>query len=157
MAELIIIQHLLFEERVRFMKKTSLIFKISLLLVAVSQLTIGLIACIPGTSLSQLAKMFYRASVETTPQLEHIGHMFGVYMLVVGVLAVFALRNPVKNISITYAIIILLVLRVIQRVFWANQAIQFFKIPVGWYWAQTIFFLLVAIILFVLSPKEKTE
>jgi hypothetical protein len=139
------------------MKKSSVIFKLALLSVAASQLIIGVIACIPGTSLSKLAEMFYRASLETTPQLEHVAHMFGAYMLVIGVLAVFALCNPAKNIAITHGISILLILRVIQRVIFAKQALQYFEIPVVWYWAQTIFFLAVACILFLLSPKEKNS
>lgn len=139
------------------MKTSSVIFKLALLSVAVSQLIIGVVACIPGMSLSKLAELFYKASLETTPQLEHIVHMFGAYMLVVGVLAVFALLNPAKNIAITYGIIILLVLRVIQRVVFAKQALQHFEIPVGWYWAQTTFFLAVAVVLLLLSPKENSS
>ena len=138
------------------MKTSSIIFKLALLSVAVSQLIIGAIACIPGIPLSRVAETFYRASLATTPQLEHIAHMFGVYMLVVGVLAVFALLDPVKNVAITYGIVILLVLRVIQRVVFVKQALQNFEVPVGWYWVQTIFFLAVACILFSLSPKGKS-
>lgn len=139
------------------MKTSSIIFKLALLSVAVSQLIIGAIACIPGIPLSKVAEMFYKASLATTPQLEHIAHMFGAYMLVIGILAVFALYNPAKNIAITYGISILLILRVIQRVLFAKQALQYFEIPVVWYWSQTIFFLAVACILFLLSPKGKSS
>lgn len=78
-------------------------------------------------------------------------------MLVIGILAVFALCNPVKNIAITYGISILLILRVIQRFFFAQQALQHFEIPVAWYWAQTIFFLATACVLLWLRPKESSS
>ena len=79
--------------------------------------------------------------------------MFGAYMLTVGVLGIFAILNPLKNISIIYGISFLLLLRVIQRLVFAGQAYAVFGISPGYYWGQTICFLTLAILLIVFRPK----
>ncbi len=124
-------------------------------LVGVSHIVIGGIGCIPGISIVKLAAIFYKASVTLNPQLEHIIQMFGIYMLIVGILAIFALRDPVRNKPIIYGIIILLLLRVLQRIAFASQVYTVFSIPSGWYWTQTIFFLAIAIALILLCPKSE--
>ncbi|NOX97450.1 MAG: hypothetical protein GXO98_05240 [Nitrospirae bacterium] len=131
------------------------VFRLVLALVALAHIIIGIVAYIPGVSVENLAKTFYKASVISNPQLEHVTQMFGAYMLVMGILAIFALLNPVKNRAITNGIIILLVLRVLQRLFLAKQTLEIFRIPSGWYWSQTIFFFAIAIALFLLMPKKK--
>lgn len=131
------------------------IFKLVLASVALAHMIIGLVVCIPGMSVENLAKTFYKASVSFSPQLQHVAQMFGAYMLAVGILAIFALLNPVRNKAITNGIIILLSLRVLQRLFFAKQAWEVFQIPSGWYWFQTIFFASIAIALLLLKPKEE--
>ncbi|MFC1704346.1 hypothetical protein ACFL1E_06170 [Candidatus Omnitrophota bacterium] len=128
--------------------------KLVLGLVCVSHLTIGIAGCLPGVPIAKLAALFYKASIELSPQMSHIIQMFGVYMLTMGILALFALGDPVKNRAITHGIIILLTLRVIQRIMFAGQAADVFGIPASWYWAQTAFFGLIALLLLLLRPKE---
>lgn len=134
----------------------NLIFKLVLASVALAHMIIGIVACIPGMSAENLAKTFYKASVSFTPQLQHVAQMFGAYMFVVGILGIFALLNPVKNKAITNGIIILLVLRVLQRLLFAKQAWEIFQIPSGWYWFQTISFFAIATALFLLKPKDES-
>lgn len=135
----------------------NVIFRLVLASVALAHMIIGIVACIPGVSVENLAKMFYKASVSFNPQLQHIAQMFGAYMLAVGILTIFALLNPVKNKAITNGIIILLVFRVLQRLVFAKQAWEIFQIPSGWYWAQTIFFFAIATALFLLRPKGESS
>lgn len=125
-------------------------------LVALSHITLGTAAFVPWVSVETLVKVFYQASVSVTPQLQHIVEMFGVYMFTVGILSIFALWDPVKNKSIINGIIILLVLRVIQRITFADQAWEVFQISSEWYWAQTILFFIIALVLFLLKPKAES-
>ena len=137
------------------MKKKTVIFRLVLASVALAHLIIGITASLPGGSVTEIAQKFYSASINTTPELEHVAQMFGVYMLAIGILAAFAVCNPNRNVAITYGIITLLMLRVLQRIILANDAMRLFHIDTTWYWAQTIFFGIIALTLFVLRPKEE--
>lgn len=122
--------------------------------VCLSHLIIGIAGCFPFFSIDRLAAIFYRASLTKNPQMEHIIQMFGVYMLTIGILGVFALLDPVKNKAIIYSISFLLFARVLQRILFAGQVNAIFGIPTGWYWIQTIFFFAIAMALVLLRPKE---
>lgn len=131
------------------------VFKIALACVAIAHLIIGLVAILPGIPKTTLAEVFYKASIVANPQIDHIVQMFGAYMLTVGILAFFALKDPVKNAAITNGVIILLGIRVLQRILFAQEAGDIFGIPSGWYWTQTISFAVIAVALFCLKPKSE--
>jgi len=132
---------------------TQTIFKIVLAGAGIAHFIIGLIAVIPGIPKTTLAEIFYKASIVANPQMDHIVQMFGAYMLTIGILAFFAIKDPIKNAAIINGVIILLGIRVAQRVLFAGEAWDIFRIPAGWYWTQTIFFAAIAIALFYLKPK----
>ncbi len=134
-------------------KHRETLFKLVMASVALAHLIIGLAAFFPGVSVEKLARVFYRASVGFTPELQHVAHMFGAYMLAFGIMAAFAALDPSRNRGIVNGVIILLALRVLQRFLYAGQACETFKIPHGYFWAQTIFFLIIAAALFLLKPK----
>lgn len=134
---------------------TNFLFKLVLAGVTLAHLIIGGVAYIPGFPVNSIAEIFYKASIELSAQTVHVIHMFGAYMLTIGILGFFALLDPVKNKAIVNGVIIVLLLRVLQRVMLANQAQEIFHIPLGWYWGQTIFFLIIALFLLFLSPKTK--
>jgi hypothetical protein len=129
-------------------------FRIVLGLVALAHIFIGGLACMPGMPLVRLAAVFYSATITLTPQLVHVMQMFGAYMLTVGALAVFAMVEPVRNRAIANGVIILLVLRILQRAVFAKYAWTVFKIPAGAYWMQTVLFTVTALALLLLRPKK---
>ena len=126
--------------------------KIVLGIVGISHLIIGILGCFPIISISKLASVFYKANVIATSHLEHVAQMFGAYMLTIGLLALIALKDPLKNGSIIIGLGFLLTVRVIQRIIFSGEVNSVFGIPTGWYWTQTIFFLILAVSLFVLRP-----
>ena len=134
------------------MKQSYLPLKMFLGLVAVSHIVIGLIGVIPQIPVN-VAVLFYGAALSPNPQIEHILQMFGAYMLTVGVLGAFAVRDPVRNKSIIYGVSFLLFLRVLQRVLFAGQAPAVFGISPAYYWVQTAVFLALAVCLILLRPK----
>jgi hypothetical protein len=121
--------------------------------VVLSHTVIGLAGAIPIIPID-IATRFYGASLTVTPQIEHITQMFGAYMITVGLLAAFAVRDPVKNKFVIYGVSFLLFVRVIQRLFFADQAFEVFEISPALYWAQTALFLAIAVSLILLRPKE---
>ena len=134
------------------MKQSYLPLKFVLGLVAVSHIVIGLIGVIPQIPVN-VAVLFYGAALTLNPQIEHILQMFGAYMLTVGFLGAFAVRDPVKNKSIIYGVSFLLFLRVLQRILFAGQAYAVFGISPTYYWVQTAVFFALAVCLILLRPK----
>jgi hypothetical protein len=116
------------------MKKSYLILRILLGLVALSNIVIGLLGVIPGITADKVVAIFYSAVLAVGPQLEHITQMFATYILTLGILAALAIRDPTRNILIIYGVVFMLTLRTIQRVVFANQASSVFDIPGGIYW-----------------------
>ena len=135
------------------MKKRHFLLRIILGLVALAHVLIGLGGVIPAVPVEWLASILYGASLTVTPQIEHIVQMWGAYMLTVGVLAAFAVWQPVKNIFVIYGVSFLLFVRVLQRLFFAGQVESVFVVSPVWYWVQTVVFLAIPLALILLRPK----
>ena len=121
--------------------------------VAITNGLVGLLGVMPGVSVSRVATAFYSASLTVDPQTEHITEMFGAYMLTIGVLAGFAAFRPERHHVITFSIAGMLVLRTLQRIFFAAEQSDVFGISGTYYWGQTIVFFLVAVALAWLGWK----
>ena len=127
--------------------------RIILGLVALAHILIGLGGVIPAVPVEWLASIVYGASLTVSPQIEHIIQMWGAYMLTVGLLAAFAVWQPAKNTFVIYGVSFLLFVRVIQRLFFADDAESVFEISLIWYWVQTAVFLAIPICLILLRPR----
>ena len=78
-------------------------------------------------------------------------------MLAIAVLSWFAFRNPADNKSIILGIVVLLVLRVLQRLIFATHVHEHFSISYTQLIAQSIFFLAIALGLFLLRPRSEAK
>jgi hypothetical protein len=134
------------------MKESYLPVRAVLGLVAVLHIAIGLIGVIPTTPLS-IVLVFYGGALQFSPQIAYLLQMFGAYMLTIGGLCLYAIWNPVKNRGIIHGIIFLLLLRGIQRILSAGEASRVFGVLPGYYWTQTVLFLVVGLALIWLRPK----
>ena len=121
--------------------------------VALAHVLIGLGGVIPAIPVSGVVKVVYGAALTVTPQIEHIVQMFGAYMLTVGLLAAIAAWQPAKSTFIIYGVSFLLLVRVIQRLFFAGQAESVFGISPVWYWVQTVVFFVIPVCLILLRPR----
>lgn len=137
------------------MKTAYLPIRVTLGLVAIAHIIIGLIGVIPIIP-REIILIFYGATLQITPQIEHIIQMFGAYMLTVGVLGLYAIWNPAGSRGIIYCLVFLLIVRVIQRLFFFGQAEAVFGISPVYYWGQTALFFIMAVALFCFRPT-KTE
>jgi hypothetical protein len=93
----------------------------------------------------------YGASVDLTPQFAYLGKMFGAYMVVIGLLAGAAALDPVKHRLIVNGIILLFVLRVVQRLVFINEIQSTFGISAARDLSNAAFFLAFAAALFGMS------
>ena len=123
--------------------------------VAICHLIIGLCAFIglPGP-VQAIVESVYGAHVTLTPQLQHVIRMLGAFMIAIGVIAGLAAIRPEHSGPIVTGIAILLLLRVLQRLMFANEVHDAFGVSMGKLVGQSVFFLLIAIGLLVLKPRQ---
>lgn len=128
--------------------------RVVLALVCISHLVLGAIGYFasPGPVTKTLAA-FYGASVTLTPQSLHLIRILGAFMIAIGVLAGFAFRHPRANRTVIYGVIVLLLLRVSQRLLFAREIHASFNVSYGQLWTQSIFFFALAVALFLLRPR----
>jgi hypothetical protein len=108
----------------------------------------------PDLVASRIIKATYGATVVLTPQLIHVIRILGAFMITIGFLAGLAFMNPFRNRAIIWGVIVLLVLRVSQRFFFAAEIQEAFGVTTGHLVGQSVFFLATALGLFLLLPKE---
>lgn len=133
-------------------KNTSL--RVLLALVGLAHLALGLIANLaPPEMLVKVVTTFYGATIDVTAQSHHVIRIVGAFMIGISVMAFLACRDPQRNQAIIMGIITVLVLRVVQRILFAQEIGSAFNIPASRIWLQIAFFLITAIALFVLRPK----
>lgn len=130
------------------------ILKILLWLVCITHVVLGLSGIFSPPMAVQVAKGFYGAQVEATPAIIHILRILGAYMFVVGILAGAAARDPERHRSVILAVVILLVIRVLQRLLHANEIQNTFGISEFRIWFQGVYFFVLAGVLFYLMPKR---
>jgi membrane-associated HD superfamily phosphohydrolase len=132
--------------------------RILLAIVSISHLLLGLLAVVaPPETVARLVATFYGATLEVTPAVQHVLRILGAYMMAIGVMAAFAFFNPAKQKGILAGIILLLVLRVAQRLIFASEIQQNFGVSAGHLWTQSAFFLALATALFWARPTGNED
>jgi hypothetical protein len=129
------------------------ILRAVLVLVAAAHLFLGAVAfaAVPEM-ITRWAAIAYGATITLTPPLQHAVRILGAFMIAVGVMAAFALRDPVRNRAIVDGIAILQLLRVTQRVLFSTQIQETFAVPSGRLLLQSAFFLALGLVLLLLRP-----
>ncbi len=132
--------------------------KVVLGLVCASHLVLGILAMAsPPEPISEaIIKSTYGATVTLTPQLQHVLRILGAFMVAVGVMGGFAMLNPQRNQAIIYSIALLLLLRVAQRIIFADEIESAFGIPTSRVIVQSVFFFALAAVLFFLCPRGES-
>lgn len=99
--------------------------------------------------------LFYGAQLALTPQLQHLVRILGAFMIAIGVLAGMALSDPERNRAIIYGLIVLLLLRVSQRLLFAQELHEHFAVSYAKLWVQSLFFIAIGAGLFLLRPRPR--
>ena len=135
------------------MKQRYIPVKIVLGIVSITHVVIGIVGMIPPIPIG-IALAFYGATdLDISIQFKHVLQMYGAYMFTIGIMAALAAWNPLKNKAIIYGICILFFVRVLQRLFFFQEADETFGISAPYYWIQTAVFLLIALFLILFRPK----
>ena len=132
--------------------------RIVLALVGLAHLALGMIANLAGPdSLVRVVSGFYGATLEMTPALHHVVRILGVFMIGIGMMALWACSDPRRNQVVILGLIAILILRVLQRIMLAQEIASTFNISTTRLYTQAAFFLATAIALFLLRPRPISQ
>ena len=106
-------------------------------LVATYHMLVGLLLLFSGELSIKALKTFAGATIEGSPQLGIAGEILGCYILTFALMMGVAAWNPVKNRSLLTIGLTLIVLRIFQRIFFAEKVMQVFQVPPANYWMAT--------------------
>jgi hypothetical protein len=133
------------------------ILRAILVVVCVSHLFLGGIAFFADPDLvTRWAAAAYGATVTLTPPLQHAVRILGAFMIAIGLMAAFALRDPVRNRAIIDGVGVLQLLRVAQRVYFASQIQETFGVSSGRLLLQSAFFAALGLVLLLLRPAPRS-
>ena len=139
--------------------RTHLVLRVVLGIICVSHLLLGVLAFVglPGQVADAVATV-YGANLsreEITPQLQHVVRMLGAYMIAFGVLAGYALLDPVRNRFAIDVLVLLFLERVVQRLLFADEIRAAFDMTAARLWLQAGFFLVFPVLLLIFRPRRE--
>ncbi|MEW6009341.1 MAG: hypothetical protein AB1629_06890 [Candidatus Omnitrophota bacterium] len=136
------------------MGKSYLWLRVLLVMFCIGNIVLGLMALLAGGLAVKAAALFYGANVALNPQINYIIRMLGAFVFTMGVLGGIAAYEPVKNKAVINVIILLLAIRVLQRLIFAKEIFETFGISSSRNLSNIIFFIAIALALFMLRPKS---
>jgi hypothetical protein len=137
--------------------RKAIAFRVMLALVGVAHLSWGVAANLgPPETLTKIVTQVYGASLDLTPQVHHVLRILGAFMIGIGLMALWACVNPQRHQAVVFGIIVILILRVVQRIVFAREISKAFDISPTRLWLQVAFFAITALALFALRPKSES-
>jgi hypothetical protein len=118
--------------------------------VCLSHIVIGAGAMLSADFQKQMAH-FYGVSAELSPQVVYLARPLGVFMLVLGLVGLAAVREPVRYRLLVYGFAAILLLRDLQRIVHQQELTEVFGISREWNLTVGGFFLALAVGLVVLQ------
>lgn len=134
----------------------TLILKVLLAYAALSHLLIGLAAIVvpPGDLADSILQIAYGSTLEIDPTARHIIRILGVFMMSLGVLTALAVRDPQRYIGVIYALVLVFVIRTLQRIVFADEIQENFGISSGRLIGQSLFMITHGLVLVLLRPRR---
>lgn len=140
------------------MKKT-LALRILLAYAAITHLIIGLAAILvpPGELADAIVQFAYGGSFAMDEEMRHVLRILGVFMTAMGVMTIFAVRDPRRYMAVIYTLVVVFVIRTLQRIIWADEIRASFDIPTERLVTQSLFMLALGVALLMLRPRKEVS
>lgn len=119
------------------MAKRYIGWRMVLWLIAGYHLVVGGILLFSGELAIRLLKNLAGATIQGSPQLGIAGEILACYLLAFGLMMALGAWNPVKNRGVISIGVILIGLRIFQRVYFAEKVMAVFQVPAEKYWVAT--------------------
>lgn len=132
------------------------ILKAYLWFIALFHLFVG-VAVNVSPAFTQMIARGYGATVDWTPQFTYILHPLGAFMIVLGLLAGAAAREPDRYEGVILGFVVLFVIRALHRLVYGGVLTQAFGISSSRNMTNMVVFLVQAIVLFLLWRAARTR
>lgn len=130
--------------------------KVYLWFIAIFHLFVGLAVNL-SDSFTKLIAAGYGATVDWTPQFSYILHPLGAFMIVLGIIAAVAARDPERYEAVVLGFVILFAIRALHRLIFADALLSAFGISKSRSMANLAIFAGQAILLFLLWRASRTS
>jgi hypothetical protein len=122
--------------------------------IGIYHILLGLIGSVSGELGAQAARAIFDARVDLTPQFSYLVKYLGAYTIAFGVMMLLVAWNPVKYKLFIYVGILLIAIRITQRLIFASQLESAFGISQGRNLLNTAIIALLALGLYLFRPRE---
>lgn len=129
------------------MNKKLLPYRILAGFVGVYHIMLGLLLLFSGEMAIKAAKSMAGMTIIGSPELGVVGEVLACYIIAFGLMMGLAAWNPIKNRSLITIGLVLFVLRLLQRIVFADKTMEVFQIPSTRYWAAFVIVLIISVIL----------
>lgn len=121
------------------MKKYLLPAKILLWIIALYHIVLGVFLIYSGDLSIRTADLLYGWIIEGSPELGILGEILGCYSIAFGLMMATAARDPDRHGDLISIGVVLIALRLFQRVVFAGKVMEVFQVPPGRYWSAFAF------------------
>jgi len=115
--------------------------------VGVYHIMLGLLLLFSGEMAINAAKSMAGMTIIGSPQFGVIGEILACYFIAFGLMMGLAAWNPIKNRSLISVGLVLFVLRLLQRLIFAEKTMEVFQMSSARYWSFFVILLAISIIL----------
>lgn len=111
-------------------------WKLLLWSVAIYHAVLGVVMLVSGEQALRLIKLLTGMTLTGSQEMGIVGEILGCYLIAFALIMVAAALDPVKNRTAVSIGVVLCLLRVAQRVIFAEKVMEVFQVPPLRYWLQ---------------------
>ena len=115
--------------------------------VGVYHIMLGILMLFSGELAIKAAKSMAGMTIIGSPVLGIMGEILACYIIAFGLMMGLAAWNPIKNRSLITIGLVLFVLRLLQRIVFADKTMEVFQISSTRYWSAFVIVLIISVIL----------
>lgn len=124
------------------MNSSHLPIKVLLWVIAIYHISTGILIIASGDLSLRFAKTFYGWTIDGSSELGILAELLGCYAIAFGLMLATAAKDPVRYRSFLTVGVVLIALRVFQRLYFAGKIIDTFGVDPGRHWLATAFIFL---------------
>lgn len=132
------------------------ILRIVLAMIAIYHVVLGLATFVSDDLTTRLAWQLFGLHLDMTPQLSYIVQLLGVYAITFGVFTAYVARDPFANRAMLNVIVILYVLRVVNKFLSMGEFTQAFNASMTRVWTDVVLLAFFGAAVLLLRPATVT-
>ena len=133
-------------------KNTAL--KVILAIISVYHVGLGVIAFFPFELVASIVNSVFGMQFTESGQIIYLGHLFGIYTIIFGLLIAVAAVNPMKYRSIINVAVALYALRLLNRIMFSSTLTNDFSVATPYLVLEVVLLLFFGISLYTLRPRS---